>query len=199
MGYIPEDMPEGYVTLQEANTRLGRTPRGEQHLWLCAKGGRIPGAQQIAGYRGRLMWVVPWPCRIMPAVQKPENYRTTQDVANKLRLTRARVAQLCADGRFSGAFRVRGKWFIPWPAQIVSEESPQQRLVREASSTPAFRNLTAQERSVLDRRYGDTIQTMQDIADADGITRQRIHQIERAALEKLRAALEGTPRDGAVA
>ena len=69
------------------------------------------------------------------------------------------------------------------------EQAVVQAGLRDALAT-ALASLTPRERSVLQRRYGLGVgagpMTLEEIGQQDGLTRERIRQIEAAALRKLR-------------
>lgn len=71
-------------------------------------------------------------------------------------------------------------------ALMQRQESQQdRRLVQRALAT-----LNPRERQIVqDRFYGETQRTLQDLANDYGISRERVRQIEKAALEKLRREL----------
>ena len=69
-------------------------------------------------------------------------------------------------------------------------------------ATLALAALSAREREVLERRFGLRNahgQTLQEIADRIGVTRERIRQIEQRALERLRRAQDAGNENGAAA
>ena len=76
--------------------------------------------------------------------------------------------------------------------------SPEAALLKEDASrhaTLALASLNAREREILELRFGlrnSHSRTLQEVADRFGVTRERVRQIEKRALERLRAeALRG--------
>jgi hypothetical protein len=63
-------------------------------------------------------------------VYKEETLLTAREAADLLRLTPARVRQLCATGRLAGAVRrcvpggAPGAWLIPWRAAAACLQTP---------------------------------------------------------------------------
>ena len=74
--------------------------------------------------------------------------------------------------------------------QIVGDE--EQQSIREEQVQLAFFRLNPQDRSLLSRRYGlrdDNQQTLQSMADEDGVCRERIRQRLEVAQNRLRAVM----------
>jgi len=69
-------------------------------------------------------------------------------------------------------------------------------------ATLALAALTHREREVLELRFGlrnSHGRTLQEIADRLGVTKERVRQIEKRALERLRHAQDGADANGAAA
>lgn len=65
-----------------------------------------------------------------------------------------------------------------------------------AAVSVAFEALSERERDVVRRRrLSDLLATLEEIAMSHGVTRERIRQVEKAAMEKLEAALVGSGFD----
>jgi RNA polymerase primary sigma factor len=81
--------------------------------------------------------------------------------------------------------------------ELVAEDLPdplherdQNRLQSRAAS--ALRELSAQERDILRQRFaldGSPVQTLSDIGDRIGLSRERIRQLQNKALDRLRTAI----------
>jgi RNA polymerase sigma factor (sigma-70 family) len=78
----------------------------------------------------------------------------------------------------------------PDPEECAAASSSQRRRVDAIAR--AMLSLRSREREVLARRrLAEDPETLDDIATDFGVTRERVRQIEVAAIERLRAALEG--------
>jgi len=85
------------------------------------------------------------------------------------------------------------KSFLPHPGpgteQIIAEQEAHDRLVKALASFKG--NLNTKERAIMrERLLSDEPQTLQEIADQFGISRERVRQIEANLLKKLRTYLE---------
>jgi RNA polymerase sigma-32 factor len=77
----------------------------------------------------------------------------------------------------------------PDPEQLLAEGEGGE--LRRHRVQKALQRLTPRERAVVERRYlADEPPSLADLGREQGITRERMRQIESRALEKLRAALE---------
>jgi RNA polymerase sigma factor (sigma-70 family) len=77
----------------------------------------------------------------------------------------------------------RTSWRIPRPDERVEEEQLHRRLAECLASLPT------REATILRLRYGletDHPHSLQEIGDLLGVSRERIRQLEKLALEKLR-------------
>ena len=68
----------------------------------------------------------------------------------------------------------------------------QERRTTAARLSEAYARLEPREREILDRRFGEDSETLRDIGATYGVSRERIRQIEAAALRKLRAMVGGS-------
>ena len=76
----------------------------------------------------------------------------------------------------------------PTPEEAASEATAQEAF--RAAISAAMASLTERERTVIEsRRLSDPPKTLEEISDEFGVTRERIRQIEVAAMQKLRNAL----------
>lgn len=84
----------------------------------------------------------------------------------------------------------------PSPEAVVAGR--RDRKVQLAWLDEAMHTLSERERRVIESRFlGDDKTTLAEIGENFGVTKERIRQIERQALLKLRAAMKGRMADGA--
>ena len=186
-------VPDGYVSLTDLTSRLGYLPKSRGRVWKLCQSGQIPGAYQMDNGERRGQWVAPWPCTVLDLHPAPDGYQHTAEAAFRLGLTVEQMTRWCASELIQGAVKAGSRWLVPIPCQgkKVKDPLPGANLYTYSKAAGFLAKLSVRTQRILRFRY-EVNDTLESIGYTFGLSRQRVYQVEQAAMAKLGELAEGS-------